>query len=83
MLLNYNISQCIVHIGSSHIAKILVVEHWFHHVQPHDQPWGQNLSITFQVKGQGQRAHKLEALSYRLMIVGSSVLDVHLHNQPC
>ena len=47
--------------------KILVVEHWFHHAQLHDHPWEQNVSITFQVKGQVQKATELKPLSERLI----------------
>ena len=34
---------------------MLVVKHGFCHVQSHNQPCGQNVRITFQVKGQGHR----------------------------
>ena len=35
------------------------------------KPWGQNVSITFQVIGQGRRVSELEPFSYKPLIVSS------------
>ena len=66
--------------GQSHIKctliticlKILVIEHWFCHVKPHDQPWGQNVRITFQVNCKGHRINELKQFYYKLLVVLSS-----------
>ena len=54
------------------ISPKIFVEHWFHHAQLHDHPSEQSVSITFQVKGQVQKATELKPLSVGLCIVGSS-----------
>ena len=44
----------------------------FHHIQPYDQSWGQNISMTFQAKGQGHRVNELKPFSNKLLVVGTS-----------
>ena len=48
-----------------YISKISLIEHWFCHVQPHNQPYGQNVRITFQVKSQGHRLIFLQTVGCR------------------
>ena len=53
-------------------AQILIVEQWFHHIQPYDPSWGQNMSMTFQAKGQDHGVNELKPFSNKLLVVGTS-----------
>ena len=44
------------------MSKILVIEHWFYHVQTHDEP---NVGITFKVIGHGHSVNELKPFSYK------------------
>ena len=35
-----------MHFSHYMYPKMLVIEHRFCHVQPHNQPWGQNVRVT-------------------------------------
>ena len=48
----------------------MFAEHGFCHEQPHNQHWGQDVRITFQVKSQGHRVNKFKQITnYWLQIV--------------
>ena len=61
-----------MHFNQHNVQKYFAIEHSFYHVEPQNQPLGQKVSITFQVKGQGFRANEHKPFSYKLLGVISS-----------
>ena len=64
------INMILINILSKSIGSKDLV---FYHVQPHDQPWGQNLTITFHLKSQGHGVNEPKPFSYKLLVVDSSL----------
>ena len=57
---------------NQHMSKNVRSRELVCHEQPHNQPWGQNVRITFQIKSQGHRVNTIKPFSYKLLVVDSS-----------